>query len=293
MGEMCCTTYNHVDTPNTTTCAGIGFPGNMSNMAMVGAADEQPHRRGQCGVWRRVRPVRPGLDQSSGLAGDGHHSRRRSFHRVKEDRVLRTVSLLSALGLRARCSIRLFAAGYEIAGLHATRRQGAAGAGSRAQSLAEREAAGNGAGDQPDGRSRGLQVEGRPEAQELRDSRRGVRDRAAVLQGPAHSDARDSPSKCSYAVVGIDPLWVYREEDYQNALGGGQVTRTRHCLCIGLASTIALSVGLGCSRKQRNEDFVPREEAALAALEAYMQAWSAGSTTQAVPDTSPAGYGCR
>src|SRR5262249_16793853 len=35
MGEMCCTTYNHVSTPNTTTCAGIGFPGNMSNMAMV------------------------------------------------------------------------------------------------------------------------------------------------------------------------------------------------------------------------------------------------------------------
>ncbi|HKB35023.1 MAG TPA: DUF1559 domain-containing protein [Gemmataceae bacterium] len=35
MGEMCCTTYNHVSTPNSTTCAGIGFPGNMSNMAMV------------------------------------------------------------------------------------------------------------------------------------------------------------------------------------------------------------------------------------------------------------------
>ena len=35
MGEMCCTTYNHVTTPNRTTCASIGFPGNMSNMAMV------------------------------------------------------------------------------------------------------------------------------------------------------------------------------------------------------------------------------------------------------------------
>jgi prepilin-type N-terminal cleavage/methylation domain-containing protein/prepilin-type processing-associated H-X9-DG protein len=34
MGEMCCTTYNHMDVPNTMTCAGIGFPGNMSNMAM-------------------------------------------------------------------------------------------------------------------------------------------------------------------------------------------------------------------------------------------------------------------
>ncbi len=34
MGEMCCTTYNHVSTPNTTTCAGQPFPGNMANMAM-------------------------------------------------------------------------------------------------------------------------------------------------------------------------------------------------------------------------------------------------------------------
>ena len=34
MGEMCCTTYNHLGLPNTTTCAGIGFSGNMSNMAM-------------------------------------------------------------------------------------------------------------------------------------------------------------------------------------------------------------------------------------------------------------------
>jgi prepilin-type N-terminal cleavage/methylation domain-containing protein/prepilin-type processing-associated H-X9-DG protein len=35
MGEMCCTTYNHVSPPNTTTCAGLPFPGNMANMAMV------------------------------------------------------------------------------------------------------------------------------------------------------------------------------------------------------------------------------------------------------------------
>jgi prepilin-type processing-associated H-X9-DG protein len=34
MGEMCCTTYNHVSTPNTTTCAGTPFPAPMSNMSM-------------------------------------------------------------------------------------------------------------------------------------------------------------------------------------------------------------------------------------------------------------------
>jgi prepilin-type N-terminal cleavage/methylation domain-containing protein/prepilin-type processing-associated H-X9-DG protein len=34
MGEMCCTTYNHVSPPNSRTCAGIGSPGSMANMAM-------------------------------------------------------------------------------------------------------------------------------------------------------------------------------------------------------------------------------------------------------------------
>jgi prepilin-type processing-associated H-X9-DG protein len=34
MGEMCCTTYNHVSPPNTVSCAGTGFPGSMANMAM-------------------------------------------------------------------------------------------------------------------------------------------------------------------------------------------------------------------------------------------------------------------
>jgi hypothetical protein len=35
MGENCCTLYNHVSTPNTHTCGGTGFPGNMANMAMM------------------------------------------------------------------------------------------------------------------------------------------------------------------------------------------------------------------------------------------------------------------
>ncbi len=34
MGEMCCTTYNHVAAPNGKSCAGVGFPGNMANMSM-------------------------------------------------------------------------------------------------------------------------------------------------------------------------------------------------------------------------------------------------------------------
>jgi prepilin-type N-terminal cleavage/methylation domain-containing protein/prepilin-type processing-associated H-X9-DG protein len=46
MGEMCCTTYNHVDVPNSITCAGTGFPGTMSNMAM----DVPPSSRHPGGV---------------------------------------------------------------------------------------------------------------------------------------------------------------------------------------------------------------------------------------------------
>ena len=34
MGEMCCTSYNHVAPPNGQTCAGLGFSGNMANMPM-------------------------------------------------------------------------------------------------------------------------------------------------------------------------------------------------------------------------------------------------------------------
>jgi prepilin-type N-terminal cleavage/methylation domain-containing protein/prepilin-type processing-associated H-X9-DG protein len=34
MGEMCCTTYNHVAPPNARTCAGLGFQGTMANMPM-------------------------------------------------------------------------------------------------------------------------------------------------------------------------------------------------------------------------------------------------------------------
>ena len=34
LADMCCTTYNHVSTPNTTTCAGFPFTGGMVNMSM-------------------------------------------------------------------------------------------------------------------------------------------------------------------------------------------------------------------------------------------------------------------
>jgi hypothetical protein len=39
MGENCCTLYNHVSTPNTPSCAGIPFPGTMTNMSMQVSAN--------------------------------------------------------------------------------------------------------------------------------------------------------------------------------------------------------------------------------------------------------------
>jgi prepilin-type N-terminal cleavage/methylation domain-containing protein/prepilin-type processing-associated H-X9-DG protein len=41
MGENCCTVYNHVSTPNTTSCAGFPFPGSMTNMSMVVSASSR------------------------------------------------------------------------------------------------------------------------------------------------------------------------------------------------------------------------------------------------------------
>lgn len=55
-----------------------------------------------------------------------------------------------------------------------------------------------------------------------------------------------------------------------------------------IANTLLLAV-LGCSRtQQRNEDFVPRDEAARIALDASLRDWCLGHTTQAVADTNPA-----
>jgi hypothetical protein len=50
----------------------------------------------------------------------------------------------------------------------------------------------------------------------------------------------------------------------------------------------AVVLCLGCSRPgQRAEDFVPPEDAARSALDAYLRAWSQGNTDATVPGTSP------
>jgi hypothetical protein len=56
-----------------------------------------------------------------------------------------------------------------------------------------------------------------------------------------------------------------------------------------LVPAVLVALPLGCSgSRQTNEDFVPPEAAARAALEAYLKAWAAGNTDTTVPGTRPA-----
>ena len=64
------------------------------------------------------------------------------------------------------------------------------------------------------------------------------------------------------------------------------MTRGRPFFHLAVALT-ALAVGIGCGRTQRNDDFIPHEEVARRALDAYLRAWSARSKTPTVPDTNP------
>ncbi|MBX9584205.1 MAG: hypothetical protein K2X87_28230 [Gemmataceae bacterium] len=52
-------------------------------------------------------------------------------------------------------------------------------------------------------------------------------------------------------------------------------------------AALVLLAAAGCDRNPRAEDFVPPEEAARAALDAYLRAWAAGSTADPVPGTRP------
>src|SRR5262249_37948324 len=46
VGEVCCTTYNHVSPPKTKTCAGTPLPRNMANKARPVPPSSNHTRRG-------------------------------------------------------------------------------------------------------------------------------------------------------------------------------------------------------------------------------------------------------
>ena len=58
-------------------------------------------------------------------------------------------------------------------------------------------------------------------------------------------------------------------------------------LLVHLFVAAALVTGLGCGRTPKNDDFVPHEQVARSALEAYLVAWSGGSKSPDVPGTNP------
>lgn len=62
------------------------------------------------------------------------------------------------------------------------------------------------------------------------------------------------------------------------------MTRSRLVFLVVVLLTV---VGVGCSGTQRNEDFVPSEEVARAALDASLRTWANGDTGQFVPDANP------
>ena len=63
--------------------------------------------------------------------------------------------------------------------------------------------------------------------------------------------------------------------------------RSFHSWVAFVALVLALATGVGCSRGQRNEDFVPSEDAARNALEAHLQAWTRGENSHVIVDTQP------
>lgn len=54
------------------------------------------------------------------------------------------------------------------------------------------------------------------------------------------------------------------------------------------AAVLLALLAAGCDRNPRAEDFVPAEDAARAALDAYLRAWAAGDiTSTTIPGTQP------
>lgn len=53
------------------------------------------------------------------------------------------------------------------------------------------------------------------------------------------------------------------------------------------AAVVLALLAAGCSGNPRAEDFTPPEDAARAALDAYLRAWAAGDTGDTVPGTQP------
>ena len=82
MGEMCCTEYNHVSTPNKGTCAGLGFANNsMANMPMQVPPSSQHPGGVNTSLRRRQREVHQEQRFAPDLAGPGHPERRRGHFR--------------------------------------------------------------------------------------------------------------------------------------------------------------------------------------------------------------------
>jgi prepilin-type N-terminal cleavage/methylation domain-containing protein/prepilin-type processing-associated H-X9-DG protein len=76
MGENCCTLHNHVSTPNTLSCAGIPFPGTMTNMSMqVSPSSNHPNAVNVLMGDGSVRLVQNGVDLATWRAMGSRNGR--------------------------------------------------------------------------------------------------------------------------------------------------------------------------------------------------------------------------
>ena len=56
---------------------------------------------------------------------------------------------------------------------------------------------------------------------------------------------------------------------------------------VAVVAGAGLFSAAGCGGTNRHDDFIPREDVARTALDAYLHAWSAGNKSPDVPDTNP------
>ncbi len=222
MGEMCCTTYNHVSTPNSISCAGTGFPGSMANMAM----DVPPSSNHTNGInvllGRRQCPLRQQRDFSVHLAGGRLAQRRRPpRQRFLKEGAIMLIRRSLPVGL-ALCSLLLVCAGCS----------------SRSYTKyipsddKARQALEASLNAWQDGKKPGP-IEGAPQPVQAVDSRwqagqvlksyEIIGEEAS--EGPRVFSVRLTLGKPAvqqtvrYIVLGKEPLWVYREDDYKAPAG--------------------------------------------------------------------------
>ena len=226
MGEMCCTQYNHVSTPNTKTCAGLGFANNnMVNMPMqVPPSSNHPGGVNVLFGDGSVKFIKNSVSLRD-LAGPGHAERRRGHFRGRL--LIEEVSHHASaswkmigswrfcLAAAARSSRRRAGCGAGSSDAFTAGRRGATSAGSGAQRVARRREARASAGNEASGPGpRHAVGPGRSPDSRTRSSAKTRPPRRCDSPSASSLAKPDRVQEVQYYVLGRDPVMVFRDEDY-------------------------------------------------------------------------------